>query len=83
MEKQKFFIDKIYKIYRLRDEVISSNYHEKTFTKMEYVSIHNTESEAIEAMMELDAFSSYTIVPIYSKQIHLGKEEWEKEPWEE
>jgi hypothetical protein len=69
MEKQKFFIDKVYKIYRLRDEIISSNYREESFTKMEYISLHNTEGEAIKALMELDAFNSYAILPAYSKQI--------------
>lgn len=72
MEKNKHILKKTYGIYRLSD---SGKTISERWTNLEVIEViemnsnYDTEEEALDALMKLDNYTRYTILPIYKKVI--------------
>jgi hypothetical protein len=61
----KYFIDKVYKVYRLRDEMGEWSVDNKTV--LEFVSIHEEEEHAVKSLLDKPSYKSYVILPSYMR----------------
>ena len=60
----KYFIDKVYKVYRLHDEIGEIDDYKP---RLVFISIHDEEEDAVKSLLDKPSYESYTILQSYMR----------------